>query len=606
MKKIFSIIVAVIMAATVSMAQTKPFWGVVPSYKLPARNFHEVQELDSDICVDTMAWKALPKGLNTAFASTAISYAKKEVPARELNRTASTVVWRGERAYFQVLVWASNVMEQVRVLPSDLIDAKGNVIDKSNVTCELVRYVLSNYPYEGLAVDCGGGNYMDGFLVPDRFESFERFDLDGCTTRPVWVSVEIPRTTAAGEYKGTLEIRSKGGESSFLEMTIKVQDHILPLPQDWNYRLDLWQNPWAVAWYNNVEPWSEEHMLLLKKHLELYADAGGTFVTTYCVHSPWSDNSYMIEGGMVEWIRNADSSWTFDYSIFDKYVTLAQSCGLNKAITIYSPLPWANKFRYLDAVSGDYVTVFWAPDSQEFKDVWNVFLTDLMKHLKSKGWFEKTYIGINENGFEETFAAADFVKKHDPSWKTTYAGGWNKDLEYLFDDFCSLYGTEPSDEEIRNRASNGRTSTYYVCCNPAVPNDFVFSPPEQGRWISWYAKARGYDGFLRWAYDAWPEDVKRDARHAIWPAGDCFLVYPGAKSCIRFEKLREGIIDYVKVDIILKKASCVKDKSVSKLVQELEKELSIIAAEKEFSESSVNSSLKRADSIVDQLSDILK
>ena len=595
---------AVLCAAMNSHGQEHSSWGLVPSDRLPARNQHEIQELDTDVCLDTLAWKALPDGLQSAFGSTTMLYAKKEVPSMELKTSAKATLWRGERANFQVLVWAKNDIEQIRLLPSDFLDGDGNRIDRSLVSCELVRYVLSNYPYEGRALDCSGAVYQDGFLMPDRFEDFERFDLAARTTRPVWVSVEVPRTAKAGCYHGRLEVRAKGGVSTVLDMELHVQDQILPLPQDWNYRLDLWQNPWAVAWYNHVEPWSEEHLLLLKKHLQLYADAGGTFVTTYCVHSPWADNSYMIEGGMVEWLRHPDGQWTFDYSIFDKYVELAQSCGLNKAITIYSPLPWLNKFRYLDVETGDYVIAFWPPDSSEFKQIWTVFLSDLKRHLIEKGWFEKTYIGINENGFEETFAAADFVKRHDPAWKTTYAGGWDSRLEYLFDDFCSLYGTEPSDQEIRERIANGTTTTYYVCCNPAVPNDFVFSPPEQGRWISWYAKARGYDGFLRWAYDAWPEDVKKDARHTIWPAGDCFLVYPGGKSCSRFEKLREGIVDYVKVSILLKKAAISKDKHVKKKLSELENALAVIAAENDFTQESVNGSLAKADSLVDELSEL--
>jgi len=30
-----------------------------------------------------------------------------------------------------------------------------------------------------------------------------------------------------------------------------------------------------------------EHKALLRKHLRLYADAGGKYITTYAVHSPW-------------------------------------------------------------------------------------------------------------------------------------------------------------------------------------------------------------------------------------------------------------------------------------------------------------------------------
>lgn len=143
---------------------------------------------------------------------------------------------------------------------------------------------------------CGESPYKSGFLMPDRFETLDRFDLPSQTTRPVWMMVDVPRGTVPGTYKGQVEVRAKGKAPQLLNLEIVVQNQLLPYPKDWKYRLDLWQNPWAVAWYNHVEPWSPEHKMLLKQHLKHYADAGGTYITTYGVHSPWSDNSYMIEG----------------------------------------------------------------------------------------------------------------------------------------------------------------------------------------------------------------------------------------------------------------------------------------------------------------------
>jgi hypothetical protein len=60
----------------------------------------------------------------------------------------------------------------------------------------------------------------------------------------------------------------------------------------------------------------------------------------------------------------------------------------------------------------------------------------------------------------------------------------------------------------------------------------------------------GFDGFLRWAYNSWPEDPVMDSRYIKWPAGDTYLVYPGARSSVRFERLREGIQDYEKIRIL--------------------------------------------------------
>ena len=44
-------------------------------------------------------------------------------------------------------------------------------------------------------------------------------------------------------------MRAKGKAPQLLNLEIVVQNQLLPYPKDWKYRLDLWQNPWAVAWY---------------------------------------------------------------------------------------------------------------------------------------------------------------------------------------------------------------------------------------------------------------------------------------------------------------------------------------------------------------------
>jgi len=94
-------------------------------------------------------------------------------------------------------------------------------------------------------------------------------------------------------------------------------------------------------------------------------------------------------------------------------------------------------------------------------------------------------------------------------------------------------------------------TTFYVCCGPGRPNTFLFSLPAESAWLGWYAAAQGYTGFLRWGYNSWGTDpFFFDISHSVWPAGDCFLVYPGPRSSIRFERLREGIQDYEKIQIL--------------------------------------------------------
>jgi hypothetical protein len=208
--------------------------------------------------------------------------------------------------------------------------------------------------------------------------------------------------------------------------------------------------------------------------------------------------------------------------------------------------------------------------------MWNIFLDDLKVHLETRGWFEISYLGINENPLDVTLSAIKVIKEHSKEWKITYAGNWHPELSPLVDDYSCIIESEPDVAGLKERKAKGFTTTFYVCCTPARPNNFVFSPPVESRYLGWYTAAFGYDGFLRWAYDAWPADPMRDARHTAWPAGDCYLVYPGGNSSIRFEKLREGIADYEKIKILRGLTRKSGNEKALKSINELESFLSTI------------------------------
>jgi len=99
-----------------------------------------------------------------------------------------------------------------------------------------------------------------------------------------------------------------------------------------------------------------------------------------------------------------------------------------------------------------------------------------------------------------------------------------------------------------SRPNSGRAiTTYYVCCVPAFPNTFVFSPLVESRMLPWLSAQGGYDGFLRWSYNDWPDDPYTHPEWAPFPTGDVHFVYPGPNGPVsspRWEQLREGIQDY--------------------------------------------------------------
>lgn len=122
----------------------------------------------------------------------------------------------------------------------------------------------------------------------------------------------------------------------------------------------------------------------------------------------------------------------------------------------------------------------------------------------------------------------------------------------VLQDYSAFFGHK-SDEVPRNviaaRRRRGRTTTFYVCCVPGRPNTFTSSPRAESVWMGWYAAAKDYDGFLRWALNMWNRDPLRTTDYGNWPSGDALLLYPGPRSSVRFELLREGIEDYAKIRI---------------------------------------------------------
>lgn len=139
--------------------------------------------------------------------------------------------------------------------------------------------------------------------------------------------------------------------------------------------------------------------------------------------------------------------------------------------------------------------------------------------------------------------------------KFVIAGFYYEELNSSIYDFSSNWRHTgiTSDSVIDSGRNSGLKTTYYVACGIPKPNNFTFSPPSESCYEGWFAAAMGFDGFLRWASNSWPENPLIDSRYLKWPSGDTYLVYPDAHSSVRFERMREGIQDYEKIRILREK-----------------------------------------------------
>jgi hypothetical protein len=92
----------------------------------------------------------------------------------------------------------------------------------------------------------------------------------------------------------------------------------------------------------------------------------------------------------------------------------------------------------------------------------------------------------------------------------------------------------------------------------------------------------------------------------LWPAGDTFMVYPGGHSSIRFEKLREGIVDYEKIRLLRDRvAAGAVDPATREHLSDLERRLGAIDAEQAFDKQELQRDLAGAARVLAALSDRL-
>lgn len=440
---------------------------------------------------------------------------------------AKLTAWRGERVSAQFVVSSAQEQSHLRIRPH----APGGFA----MTANFVRYTLA-----------------DGKPQGDILDDAETLPLAAGTNRPIWVSVDVPRDAKPGIYQGGIVVRSDEAEIKF-PLTVEVLAATLPAPTDWKFHLDLWQHPDAVARWHDVPPWSPEHFALMKPLMKRLANAGQKTITCTLVDEAWGGQTYDKFGSMITWTKRKGGSWSYDYSIFDKWVTFMSSeAGMKNArIHCYTMIPWSLKFRYYDEEKQAWADASLKPGTPEYDDYWGRFLEDFSAHLKAKGWLDRTFIGIDERPDALMKGALATLAKHAPAIRVASAINAPSAITREFADISPAIGHADTVEPLlAERRAAGKKSTFYTCTNPAVPNTFTFSPPAESEWLGLFAAARGFDGYLRWAYNSWVENPLASTDFTSWPSGDCFLVYPGNRSSVRFERLRDGIEDWEKIRIL--------------------------------------------------------
>ena len=538
---------------------------------LNAQTSTNYEEASNPISTNPSLWVKV-SAPQVSWGSTDIRYKKEEpAPIARLKKDINLTAWKGERVSAQLVVWTPEALDNLSFIVSDLTSGK-ETISKDNVRTGFVRYVMTDELNKDGKGGCGyrKSSDYDSTLVADPIDHIaSTLTVPANATQGGWISVRVPQQVKAGKYTGTVNVKDGDKVLSELKLAVNVKNRTLPASTEWAFHLDLWQNPYAEARYYNVEPFSKEHFDRMRPDMQNYVDAGGKVITASIMHKPWNGQTYDPFESMVTWLKKADGTWYFDYTVFDKWVEYMMSLGVKKQINCYSMVPWRLSFQYFDQASNSFKYLDAKPGEAAYDEFWGNMLTSFAKHLKEKGWFDITHISMDERPMKDMLATLKVIRKADKDFKVSLAGTYHDELVKELHDYCIAIGEKFPAEVIKSRKEAGQVTTYYTCCTEPRPNTFTFSAPAEAEWLGWFAAKENLDGYLRWALNSWVKNPLQDSRFTAWAAGDTYMIYPEGRSSIRFERLIEGIQSYEKIRILKEEFEKKGNKSAIKKIDKI-------------------------------------
>ena len=432
-------------------------------------------------------WSKMTAPVRFCWGTTDVRYKKLNVPDVKMTGMLRLKAWKGERVNAQAVLWTQKELEGAEIAVSELKNGS-SVIPASAVNTYFVRYVMTDELNKDGSGGCGPRENKaewDSSMVADVLDIVRVREVQARSTQPVWLNVWVPADTRPGKYKGTLTVSGKNFEAMKLPFEIEVVNRTLPEPQKWAFHLDLWQNPYAVARYYQVPLWSKEHFDAMRPIMKMLANAGQRAITASIMHKPWAGQTEDHYDSMIFRMKKLDGTWVYDYTVFDKWVEfMMNEVGIKDLISCYTMIPWALSFDYFDQATNRVQFIKAAPGEEAYAEYWGTFLKDFSRHLREKGWFEKTAISMDERPMEAMREAIKVIKAADPEFKITLAGNYHEEIQGDLYYLSIPYGNQFPEEVKAERERKGQISTVYTCCTEAFPNTFTFSEPAEAAWTA--------------------------------------------------------------------------------------------------------------------------
>jgi len=466
---------------------------------------------------------------------------------------------KGETSAFQVTAWFEPD-EALPFLGDPTFELVSDISDLCTVS--LVEETPADIP----APAVHDGDFLSDKpgLFPDLLVPFttadKQFPFPGFRWRVLWVDVEVPEDAKAGSYDVTVILKNDGKELGRATVTIKIIDAVLP---EQTLKYINWFHCDCLASYYKVPLLGEEHWVLIENYIRTAVKYGLNFLLTP-IFTPPLDTAVGGERPTVQLIdvTVTDGVYSFGFEKFERFVRMAQRCGIKYFEISHLFTQWGANHapKVMATVDGEYKRIFgW--DTAAVGEEYTAFLTALAPALIA----ETDRLGIRDICY--------FHVSDEPSLDHLEQYGKAANLAHkLFEGFnfidalsnVDFYDTGlvhipiPATNHVATFLERDLPERWtYYCCGQymGTSNRFLAMPSRRNRILGLQLYKYSMDGFLQWGYNFWYSVHSKtlidpfrvtDGR-MVWPAGDPFVVYPGADGTplisLRLKVFHDGFED---------------------------------------------------------------
>jgi hypothetical protein len=422
-----------------------------------------------------------------------------------------------------------------------------------------VAYVPVTKPTDGT---CRAGSYPDP-LPPLKTP----LPLAAGVNQPLWLTFHVPPNTPAGDYTGTVKLRTSRGA---VAVPVRVRVYGFALPRETHLHSALGLGAGAISRYHGLTNRGDQ-TAVFERYLENFA-----------AHriSPYSFYDFApIELRFVGEGTNQHAQ--LDFSKFD--AAAERWLGPGGFNTFQLPLEGMGGGTFYERALGSLAG--FKEGTPEHARLFKDYLSQVENHLRERGWLDRAFIywfdEPDAKDFPFVVEGMKRLKAAAPGLKRMLTKQPDPALLGHVEIWCGLT-PEWTPERVRARRAVGEEVWWYICTGPKAPyvTEFIDHPGTELRLWPWQSWQCGVTGILIWATVYWtsptayPEPALQNpwedpmswvsgygtpvGTRNPWGNGDGRFLYPprrdpnraptpsldGPINSVRWENLRDGMEDY--------------------------------------------------------------